>query len=253
MAYRCRAYPDEAQQQVFARTFGCVRVVWNRTLAARHARCTLRARAFLTPSPTGNYRHEKRSRPGVPVRGLLGAAAADIAAPAQGVYRLFCGARTLPAVQVPPLPPGCALHPVGFLPARGKLRLAKTAARFVRVVLAGRGHDRARSGDGDHLAGTRRPLVRDLHHRHPGPQPLPPGRPRGRDRPRREGLRCDHRTGSGSPTRAIWSAKPATWPAISDAWLAAAGLREPGQGEAKVARAHRKVRRRPARLPAPRQ
>jgi putative transposase len=36
-AYRCRAYPGEAQQQVLARTFGCVRVVWNRTLAARHA------------------------------------------------------------------------------------------------------------------------------------------------------------------------------------------------------------------------
>jgi putative transposase len=38
MAYRCRAYPDGAQQHVLARTFGCVRVVWNRTLAARHAR-----------------------------------------------------------------------------------------------------------------------------------------------------------------------------------------------------------------------
>jgi IS605 OrfB family transposase len=37
-AYRCRAYPDEAQQQVLARTFGCVRVVWNRPLAARRAR-----------------------------------------------------------------------------------------------------------------------------------------------------------------------------------------------------------------------
>jgi putative transposase len=37
-AYRCRAYPDEAQQQALARTFGCVRLVWNRTLAARHAR-----------------------------------------------------------------------------------------------------------------------------------------------------------------------------------------------------------------------
>jgi putative transposase len=35
-AYRCRAYPDLAQQQVLARTFGCVRVVWNRTLAERH-------------------------------------------------------------------------------------------------------------------------------------------------------------------------------------------------------------------------
>jgi putative transposase len=37
-AYRCRAYPDQAQQLVLARTFGCVRVVWNRTLAARRAR-----------------------------------------------------------------------------------------------------------------------------------------------------------------------------------------------------------------------
>jgi len=37
-AYRCRAYPDEAQQQALARTFGCVRLVWNRTLAARHPR-----------------------------------------------------------------------------------------------------------------------------------------------------------------------------------------------------------------------
>jgi putative transposase len=37
MAYRCRAYPDEAQQQMLSRTFGCVRVVWNRTLAARNA------------------------------------------------------------------------------------------------------------------------------------------------------------------------------------------------------------------------
>jgi putative transposase len=36
MAYRCRAYPDAEQQQVLARTFGCVRVVWNRTLAERH-------------------------------------------------------------------------------------------------------------------------------------------------------------------------------------------------------------------------
>jgi putative transposase len=37
-AYRCRAYPDEAQQAMLSRTFGCVRVVWNRTLAARHER-----------------------------------------------------------------------------------------------------------------------------------------------------------------------------------------------------------------------
>jgi len=37
-AYRCRAYPDDEQQASLNRTFGCVRVVWNRTLAWRHAR-----------------------------------------------------------------------------------------------------------------------------------------------------------------------------------------------------------------------
>jgi putative transposase len=37
-AYRCRAYPDQAQQQVLARTFGCIRVVWNTTLAGRRHR-----------------------------------------------------------------------------------------------------------------------------------------------------------------------------------------------------------------------
>jgi putative transposase len=37
-AYRCRAYPDPAQQSVLNRTFGCVRVVWNRTLTARQLR-----------------------------------------------------------------------------------------------------------------------------------------------------------------------------------------------------------------------
>src|SRR6266702_4206058 len=37
-AYKCRAYPDPEQASVINRTFGCVRVVWNQTLAWRHAR-----------------------------------------------------------------------------------------------------------------------------------------------------------------------------------------------------------------------
>jgi putative transposase len=36
-AYKCRAYPDPEQAAVFNRTFGCVRLVWNKTLAERHA------------------------------------------------------------------------------------------------------------------------------------------------------------------------------------------------------------------------
>ncbi len=37
-AYKCRAYPDSEQARVLNRTFGCVRVVWNRTLAWRRQR-----------------------------------------------------------------------------------------------------------------------------------------------------------------------------------------------------------------------
>jgi len=37
-AYKVRAYPDPEQAAVLNRTFGCVRVVWNRTLATRQAR-----------------------------------------------------------------------------------------------------------------------------------------------------------------------------------------------------------------------
>ena len=37
-AYRCRAYPSLEQASVLNRTFGCIRVVWNRILAWRHAR-----------------------------------------------------------------------------------------------------------------------------------------------------------------------------------------------------------------------
>ncbi|WP_433175003.1 RNA-guided endonuclease InsQ/TnpB family protein [Actinoallomurus sp. CA-150999] len=36
-AYKCRAYPDPEQAAVFNRTFGCVRLVWNKTLSERHA------------------------------------------------------------------------------------------------------------------------------------------------------------------------------------------------------------------------
>jgi putative transposase len=37
-AYKCRAYPDPAQAHVLNRTFGCVRVAWNQTLAWRRQR-----------------------------------------------------------------------------------------------------------------------------------------------------------------------------------------------------------------------
>ncbi|ONI89046.1 hypothetical protein ALI144C_05570 [Actinosynnema sp. ALI-1.44] len=36
MAHRCRACPNAEQVAVLNRTFGCVRLVRNRTLAERH-------------------------------------------------------------------------------------------------------------------------------------------------------------------------------------------------------------------------
>ncbi|MDP9640430.1 putative transposase [Actinopolyspora lacussalsi] len=35
-AYKCRAYPDSDQAAQLGRTFGCVRLVWNKTLDQRH-------------------------------------------------------------------------------------------------------------------------------------------------------------------------------------------------------------------------
>lgn len=40
-AYKVRAYPDEAQAATLSRTLGCVRLVWNKTLAERQRRYTV--------------------------------------------------------------------------------------------------------------------------------------------------------------------------------------------------------------------
>jgi putative transposase len=51
-AYKCRAYPTPEQAAVLSRTFGCVRLVWNRTLAWRHARYNTEGQP--TNFPTAN-------------------------------------------------------------------------------------------------------------------------------------------------------------------------------------------------------
>lgn len=43
-AYKVRAYPDAEQTAVLSRTFGCVRLVWNKTLAVRQERYTTEGR-----------------------------------------------------------------------------------------------------------------------------------------------------------------------------------------------------------------
>lgn len=44
-AYKVRAYPDAEQAAMLRRTFGCVRLVWNKTLAARQERYTTEKRS----------------------------------------------------------------------------------------------------------------------------------------------------------------------------------------------------------------
>jgi putative transposase len=48
-AYKCRAYPDPEQAAMFGRTFGCVRLVWNKTLAERR-------RAYRTDGKRTSYK-----------------------------------------------------------------------------------------------------------------------------------------------------------------------------------------------------
>jgi transposase len=99
-AYRCRAYPDEAQQQVLARTFGCVRLVWNRTLAERHQRYRAEGkgtsyaesdRALTVMKKTLRSRFCLKS-PRCHSSRLSGTS--------KGVRRILRQARPLPAVQV---------------------------------------------------------------------------------------------------------------------------------------------------------
>jgi putative transposase len=59
-AYRCRAYPNQGQRQVLARTFGCVRVVWNRTLAARQARWRAEAKGTSYAETDRTLTHMKK-------------------------------------------------------------------------------------------------------------------------------------------------------------------------------------------------
>ncbi|GAB2808220.1 hypothetical protein GCM10022221_01880 [Actinocorallia aurea] len=51
-AFKCRAYPDPEQEAVLNRTFGCVRLVWNQTLAERHARYHGEGKTTSTGRPT---------------------------------------------------------------------------------------------------------------------------------------------------------------------------------------------------------
>src|SRR6266550_4495742 len=60
-AYKCRAYPDPDQQAMLSRTFGCVRVVWNRTLDARQTRWQTEHRGITYPQSNAALTAMKRN------------------------------------------------------------------------------------------------------------------------------------------------------------------------------------------------
>ena len=157
------------------RTFGCVRVVWNRTLAARHARWQQSARAtsyaetdaaltLLKKDPDLAFLSEVSS---VPLQQAL-----------RHQHRRSprsSGNGPLPAVQVPASRQTAHYTRRAFtMRRRGAAAGQDGRPAAVHLVLAGPGRGRAGPGDGGRVPGTGRPLVRDLRHRNRRPRALEP-------------------------------------------------------------------------------
>ncbi len=112
-AYKCRAYPAPEQKSVLNRTFGCVRVVWNRTLAWRHAR-------YHSEQARTNFAQANAYLTAMKATEDLGWLNEVSSVPLQQALRhqqvafsnFFAGACPVPTVQAPHLPPVCRVHPV---------------------------------------------------------------------------------------------------------------------------------------------
>ena len=238
-AYRCRAYPDGEQQAVLNRTFGCARVVWNRTLARRRTRWRLegngtsyaetdRALTVLKKDPDLAFLNEVSS---VPLQQALRhqhkAFSAFFAGRAR--YPRFKSRRSRQSVHY---------TRSAFRMKDGGLWLAKTAAPL-RFVWSWPDTDAA-ALDPTMVIVSREPDGRwYLTFMIDGdcPEPLPQtGRAVGVDL----GVKDFAVTSDGrrTPNPGTWNARPAIWPATSGAWPAARTVRRTGP------------RRRP-RLPEP--
>src|SRR5207245_348408 len=105
----------------------------------------------------GTDRDEEGPGPCVLVRGVLGALAAGAAAPAQSVSGVLRRARPVPAVQVPPVPAGRALHPQrGHYPRRPASCQKESANRAKAAAKVARAHRKVRNARRDfrHRAST---------------------------------------------------------------------------------------------------
>jgi putative transposase len=154
-AYKCRAYPDEAQQQVLSRTFGCVRLVWNRTLAARHARWRCE-RTGTSYAQTDRALTEMKKDPDLAFLNQISSVPLQQALRHQheAFSAFFARRARYPRFKSRRSPQSAHYTRSAFSLRGGELRLAKTGAplRFV----AGDGPDRPGPGDGDRVPSANR-------------------------------------------------------------------------------------------------
>jgi transposase len=140
MAYRCRAYPDPAQQAVLNRTFGCVRVVWNRTLADRHRRWRTEGTGLSYAASDAALTAMKKDPELAFLTEVSSVPLQQALRHQRQAFCAFFAKRTrYPAVQVPPFPPVRALHPQRVFHARrGAAAGEDRQAAAVCVVVAER-------------------------------------------------------------------------------------------------------------------
>ena len=214
------------------RTFGCVRVVWNQTLAARHARWqadrtstsyaqTDAALTLMKKDPGLAFLTEVSS---VPLQQVLRhqhqAFTAFFARRAR--YPRFKSRR---GRQCRPL------HPPRLHPARRRAAAGQDGRpAAVHLVLAGRGRGRAGPHDGGRVPGAGRPLVRDLRHRHRRPRAAGGDRARRRRRPGRDGPRRHLGRGEDRQPAAPGAQGPEPGPLPAAPGPLPERLGEPGQG-----------------------
>ena len=174
-AYKCRAYPDPEQASVLNRTFGCVRVVWNRTLAWRHARYQgeqvrtdfTQANAYLTAMKATEDLGWLNEVSSVPLQQAIRHQQVAFS-------NFFAGRASYPRYKSRNGRQSAEYTRSGFRYRDGRLFLAKMErAAGVRLVLAGRRPGVDRPGHGDSLPGPVRALVRLLRRGRGRPEQLP--------------------------------------------------------------------------------
>ena len=144
-AYRCRAYPDAEQRAVLNRTFGCVRVVWNRTLADRRARWH-RERTGTSYAETDRALTAMKKDPGLAFLNQVSSVPLQQALRHQekAFGAFFAGRARYPRFKPRAGLAVRALHPQRVFRPRRRAAAGEDERAFpVRLVVAGRRRDRA--------------------------------------------------------------------------------------------------------------